>query len=182
MRSLIPRGSSLFFNRNWDNYGRVRVSYGLLMATYPVSPVKVTAKIPGTPEDVLAFVADTRNDPLWCPNVETVEQTEGHGIHEGAKFRFHQHLDRPGSGRIQFDVDTEVTTLTNNSVTWDVKDRFQERTITIRVESNGDNTIIRQETSASFLKPPGITKWLYPFMARRIFKDQFKHLAAHLAA
>jgi hypothetical protein len=152
------------------------------VSSYPVRPVKVSAKIPAQPVDVLAFVADTRNDPLWCSNVETVDQTEGDGVHVGAEFRFHQHMDRPGSDRIQFDVDTELVALDETSVSWNVKDRFQERTITITVEPDGGATKISQVTSAAFLRPPGMTKWLYPFFARRVFRDQFKNLAARFAA
>lgn len=152
------------------------------MSSYPVRPVKVSAKIPAGPADVLAFVADTRNDPLWCSNVETVDQTEGDGAHVGAKFQFHQHMDRPRSDRIQFDVETELVALDETSVSWNVTDRFQKRTITITVELDGTATRVTQVTSAAFLKPPGMTKWLYPLFARRVFRDQFKSLAAHFAA
>ena len=148
------------------------------MANHPVRPVQVTADI-GVPADVLfAFVSDTRNDPLWCDNVETVEMLAGEGIEVGARFRFHQHLDRPGGQRLQFDVDVEVVGLGEDVITWLATDRFQEREITLRVEPRGQGSRITQVTRASFRRPPGLARWVYPRLARRIFARQFQSLAA----
>jgi hypothetical protein len=130
---------------------------------------------------VLAFVADTRNDPLWCSNVETVELLTDEPVGVGSKFRFHQHLDRPGGQRIHFDVDVELTHLDGHSVSWTVSDRFQDRVITIDVEPAQGGSRITQVTRAAFKRPPGLTRWVYPLLARRIFKDQFRHLAARYA-
>ncbi len=75
---------------------------------YPARPVSVSANIPALPDEVFALVSDTRNDPLWCENVEKVDLIEGSRVEPGTRFRFHQHLDRPGAERMQFDVDVEV--------------------------------------------------------------------------
>lgn len=148
------------------------------MANHPVSPVTVSAHIPTAPDPLFAFVSDTRNDPAWCPNVETVDQVEGGGVEVGARFRFHQHLDRPRTERIEFDVDVEILELGDRSIVWRATDRFQERLIRLTVEAEGSGSRITQVTTASFHRPPGLVKWLYPFLARRIFKEQFESLAA----
>jgi uncharacterized protein YndB with AHSA1/START domain len=150
--------------------------------SFPVRPVSVSAHIPASPDEVFAFVSDTRNDPLWCDNVETVELVEGTGIELGARFRFHQHLDRPGGERMQFDVDVEVVALGELSITWEAGDRFQRREITLSVEPEGEGSRITQVTRAIFLRPPGLARWVYPRLARRIFKKQFAGLAAYFEA
>ncbi len=146
---------------------------------YPVRPVSVSAHIPAPPDVVFDFVSDTRNDALWCENVETVDLVEGSGIEVGTRFRFHQHLDRPGAERVQFDVDVEVVDMGQRSIRWEATDRFQIREISLGVEPEGTGSRITQVTKATFLRPPGMAKWLYPLLARRIFGKQFRDLAAY---
>ena len=151
------------------------------MSQHPVRPVSVTGQVPADPDLVFAFVSDTRNDPVWCDNVETVEMTSGDEVAVGTTFRFHQHLDRPGKGRVEFDVDVEVVELGERSITWHVSDRFQDRQITMTVEPDGTGCRVTQTTTASFHRPPGATKWLYPLFAKRIFKQQLSSLAQHFS-
>ena len=99
---------------------------------------------------------------------------EGAGVEVGARFRFHQHLDRPRAERIEFDVDVEILEIGDRSITWAATDKFQERLIRLSVEPDGFGSKITQVTTASFLRPPGIVKWVYPFLARRTFKEQFE--------
>jgi hypothetical protein len=146
---------------------------------YPARPVSVSANIPALPNVVFALVSDTRNDPLWCENVEKVGLIEGSGVEPGTRFRFHQHLDRPGAERVKFDVDVEVVGIGERSITWQAKDRFQTRRISLAVEPRGSGSRITQVTTATFLRPPGMAKWLYPLLARRIFRKQFRDLAAY---
>jgi hypothetical protein len=126
---------------------------------------------------LFAFVSDTRNDPEWCKNVETVEMVEGDTVGPGTRFTFHQHLDTPGRERMQFDVDVEVIEMGERSITWRTRDRFQIREITVTVESEGAGSRITQVTRATFTRKPGTGRWLYPLLARRIFAKQFKDLA-----
>jgi hypothetical protein len=144
---------------------------------YPARPVTIAAHIPAPADAVIAFIADTRNDPLWCPNVDSVELVEGDGG-IGSRFRFHQHLDR-GDKRIEFDVDAEVVELTETMIRWQIKDRYQERDIIMTVEPDGDGSRVTQTTRANFLKNPGLAKWAYPFIAKRTFRDQFDQLQKH---
>jgi len=149
------------------------------MTSYPLRPVEVSAHIPARPDEVFALVADTRNDPRWCPNVETVELVEGSGVAVGARFRFHQHLDRPGGERLQFDVDLEVISIGDRTITWLATDRLQTREISLTVEPDGDGTRITQVTKPIFRRRPGLVRWLYPRLARRTFANQFEKLAEH---
>jgi hypothetical protein len=151
------------------------------MPAYPVRPVKVSAHVPADPDELFAFVSDTRHDPEWCENVETVEMVEGDDIRPGTRFCFHQHLDRPG-GRIQFDVDVDVMEVGERSIRWRAEDRFQVREIELSVAPDGNGSRITQETRASFKRKPGLARWLYPTLARRIFRKQFEDLAAHFEA
>ena len=144
---------------------------------HPVRPVTVRAVISGQPEAVLAYVADTRNDPEWCPNVDSAELISGDGSSPGSVFRYHQHLDVPGSERIELDGEVTVLERTDDSIRWRVTDRMQERDITLRVEPHPDGCRISQTTRAAFHRPPGIARWGYPLLARREFRRQFAGLA-----
>jgi len=141
-----------------------------------MSPVRVSAFVPAPPPVVFHYVSDTRNDPEWCPNVETVEMVEGDGIAVGTRFRFHQHLDRPGGQRLQFDAELDVVAIEDLSITWQATDRFQSRRIELTVAPGGQGSRVTQVTTATFLRPPGLARWLYPGLARRTFRQQFSNL------
>lgn len=141
----------------------------------------MSATIPAPPADVLAFVADTRNDPLWCPNVETAELVSGDGTSSGSVFRYHQHLDLPGSKRVYADGEVTVLERTDGMIRWNVTDRLQERDIVLRVEPHPDGCRVTQTTRASFRRSPGIARWGYPLLARRELRRQFRELARHFS-
>lgn len=151
------------------------------MSKYPVRPVTVSQHIPAPATDVLAFISDTRNDPMWCPNVESAEMTSEGPIAQGSTFRYTQHLDQPGRGRVTFDGDVEIVAMDHRSIRWRVTDRFQERTITCVVESSGAGSRVSQTTEASFHRPPGVAKYVYPLLARRTLRDQLRRLRDHFA-
>ena len=151
------------------------------MSKHPVRAVTVSAHIPAAPSEVLGFISDTRNDPRWCPNVESAELTSDGSIAVGSTFRYTQHLDQPGRGRVTFDGDVEIVALDHRSIRWSVTDKFQERTITCLVEPSGDGSQVTQTTEASFHRSPGLAKYVYPLLARRTLKDQLRHLRTHLA-
>jgi hypothetical protein len=141
-------------------------------------PVAVSTHVPASPDTVFDFVSDTRNDPIWCPNVESVELVEGEEVAVGTRFRFHQHLDRPRGPRISFDGDVEVVELGPHRIVWRVADRFQMRDIELSVEPDGRGSKLTQVTTARFRKAPGLARWVYPRLARRTFEEQFRRLAA----
>ena len=151
------------------------------MPDHTCRPVTVSATIPADPETVLAYISDTTNDPEWCPNVESAEMTSAGPIRPGSTFRYHQHLDRPGSARVEFDGEVTITALNENTIEWQVDDKFQERSIACAVEAVPDGTRITQTTVARFHRQPGLARHLYPFLARRTLKKQLEQLAAHFA-
>jgi hypothetical protein len=75
-----------------------------------VRPVRVSAFVPAPPDQVLAYVSDTRNDPEWCPNVGPVTQVGGSGVEVGARFEFIQTVSTP-RGVLESPVTVEVTAV-----------------------------------------------------------------------
>lgn len=146
-----------------------------------VRPVTVSTTLNAEPGTVRELVFDTRNDPLWCPNVDTARQVSGDGVEPGAEFEFSQHLDRPGGSRVEFEATVEVVSVDGDSIVWKVEDRFQIREIEMSIEPAGDRTRLTQTTRATFHKDPGLAKWVYPLLAKRTFKQQFAHLADYLS-
>lgn len=136
--------------------------------------------IPADPDTVFSYVADTRNDPEWCPNVTDVTQTAGDGVAVGSRFTFHQLVEARGR-TLESDVEVEVTDLDERTIGWRVEDRFQTREVSLRVTPDGEGSKVTQTTAATFKRKPGIAKWVYPMLAKRTFKDQFSRLAAHFA-
>jgi len=147
--------------------------------TYPIKPVSVAVDVPADPDVVFTFVSDTRNDPLWCPNVTGVTQTAGGGVEVGARFHFDQKVEARGRV-LESGVDVEVVELGERTIVWNVEDRFQIRRITLSVVASGKGSRVAQKTEASFKQKPGLAKWVYPTLAKRIFQDQFSRLADHL--
>jgi hypothetical protein len=146
--------------------------------SYAARPVTVSSPVPASPDDVFAFVSDTRNDPLWCPNVTDVTQVEGDGVAMGSRFRFHQAI-QTGGRTLESEVEVEIVELGKRYIVWFAEDRFQTRAIRLEVSGNDDSSVITQTTSAVFKRKPGLARWLYPRLARREFKEQFDRLVAH---
>lgn len=146
--------------------------------SYRARPVTVTARVPAPVDVVFDFVSDTRNDPLWCPNVSDVEQVEGSGVTVGSRFRFHQTVEA-GSRTLESDVQVEVVGLGERAITWRVEDRFQKREVELTVDRHGETSVVSQTTTAVFKRKPGVARWFYPWLARREFRNQFDRLAQH---
>lgn len=149
--------------------------------SHAIRPVSASTVITADPAVVLDYVADTRNDPEWCPNVEAAELVSGDGGSSGSVFRYHQYLDTPGSKRAEFDGEVTIVERTADSIVWRVTDRFQERDVSLTVEPHPSGTRITQVTRASFRRPPGIARWVYPLLAKRILRAQFEGLARHFS-
>jgi len=151
------------------------------MTVYEVRPVRVSAEVPAPADQVFTFISDTRNGPIWCPNVSDVVQISGDGVEVGARFRFHQVVEAGGRS-LTSDVDVEVLDLTEDSISWRVEDKFQVRDVQVSVTGTDSGSEVTQTTSAAFKRKPGVAKWLYPTLAKRTFRDQFQHLSEHFAA
>lgn len=59
--------------------------------------------------EVFSYVADSRNDPEWCPPVLEVEQTAGTGPEAGATYRY---VAKPGPRKLQGYI--EITAMTTD--------------------------------------------------------------------
>jgi hypothetical protein len=149
-------------------------------AGYGKRRVTVARAVKADPETVFEFVSDTRNDPLWCPNVTGAGQVEGDGVQVGSTFRFHQEVEL-GGRTLKSDGDVEILELGERSIRWRVEDRFQIRDVLLVVEPHGDGCRVTQTTTAAFKRRPGIAQWLYPRLAKRTLRDQFDHLAEHFS-
>jgi hypothetical protein len=149
-------------------------------ATFRVRPVTVSTYVPADPDSVFSFISDTRNDPIWCPNVTEVTQINGVGVGVGSAFRFHQSVQVQGRA-LESDVDVEIVELGERSIRWRVEDRFQIREVRVEVSPKDDGALVEQTTTALFKRKPGMAKWVYPMLARRTFKDQFRRLTDHFS-
>jgi len=147
---------------------------------FPVRPVAVSVQISADPDAVFTFIADTRNDPEWCPNVTDVRQVSGEGVEDGARFQFHQSVEA-GGRTLSSDVNVEIVELGERWVRWRVEDRFQVRDVLLSVEADGEGCKVTQTTVAGFRRKPGLARWLYPKLARRTFRDQFRRLASRFS-
>lgn len=147
---------------------------------FRVRPVTVSTYVPADPATVFDFISDTRNDPVWCPNVTGVTQVTGVGVGVGSSFRFHQRVEAQGRV-LESDVDVEIVELGERSIRWRVEDRFQVRDVLVEVSPDGDGSLVTQTTTALFKRKPGVARWFYPLLAKRTFKDQFGRLGAHFA-
>lgn len=146
-----------------------------------VRPVTVSIHVPADPDTVFEFISDTRNDPIWCPKVTDVTQVNGVGVGVGSSFRFHQRVEAQGRV-LDSDVEVEVVELGERSIRWRVEDRFQIRDVVVEVDPDQDGSLVTQTTTAMFKRAPGLlTRWGYPVLARRTFKDQFTRLAGHFS-
>jgi hypothetical protein len=143
-------------------------------------PVTVSGLVPAPADAVFAYVADTRNDPEWCPNVGPVTQVSGSGVEVGARFEFDQAVETP-RGTLKSPVTVQVVGVGDRRISWKVEDRFQEREVEVRVAEDGNHSKLTQTTVATFRRPPGVARWVYPFLARKTFRDQFSNLAARFA-
>jgi uncharacterized protein YndB with AHSA1/START domain len=56
------------------------------------------------PEQVWDFVADARNDPRWCPKVDSVEQVHGDGPAPDARYRV-RHRPKPLRGPVELSME-----------------------------------------------------------------------------
>lgn len=142
---------------------------------YPVRPVTVSMGISADAVTVFDYVSNTRNDPQWCPNVTDVHQVERDGVELGARFEFHQSV-KAGGRNLESDVNVEIVELGAQRVRWRVEDRFQVRDVLLCVEPDGSGSRVIQTTAAAFKRKPGLARWLYPMLARRTFRNQFRLL------
>jgi len=127
---------------------------------------------------VFAFVADPRNDTIWCPKVKSVEPVPGSpGEGPGARFAV-VHRPVPFLAPKQMDyslVDWEP----GRKIEWFEDDGHDRIAVTYTLEPDGGSTRLTQRDDAELAAP----KILHPLMRIGIGADisgQLKRLRKHL--
>lgn len=133
-------------------------------------------EIPLPVDEVFAFVSDPRNDPLWCPKVESVEalaEAEGPGsrfivVHRPIPFRPSRRMDYT---LLDWDPPARIQ--------WREDDGHDLIIVTYTLEPAADGTRFTQRDDAELSAP----KLLHPFLRVGIGSDiaaQLKRLRRHL--
>jgi uncharacterized protein YndB with AHSA1/START domain len=129
------------------------------------------------PQAVFDFVADPRNDPLWCPKVVSVESTGAPEAGPGAEFKV---VHKPIPLR-------PPRTMRHTLLDWDPPHRINWREddgedlflVTYILEAAGSGTRFTQHDDAQL----GTPRLLHPAMRIGIGADvakQLRRLRAHL--
>lgn len=124
-----------------------------------------------TPEDVFAFLADPRNDPLWCTRVRSVERLE-----DGVYRVMHQPLriqPRPYELRMRL-LEAQAPRL----LRWEETDRDGTLVVDYELAPSGDGTRFTQRTDLSAL--PARVRWVARFTIARHIAEQARALKEHL--
>lgn len=140
-------------------------------------PITLSHTIPLPREVVFAFVADSTNDPLWCPLVPTTEQIDGSGPGFGAKYRYTQKV---GKGRVVQGIITVTDFEPHYRLEWAVEDSARRYRIEMTFEDDGAGTRVTQVSHPSF---KGRYKLLGPLARGRMEKvlaSQMRRLERHL--
>lgn len=127
--------------------------------------------------EVFAFIADARNDPLWCPNVRESEQTQGEGPAVGARYR---EVHKPGPKAAELDIEMLEHDPPRRAA-WRASDESGTFVVSYDLEPvAGDATRVTQTDETLF---QGLTRLLAPvihFSVRRTLPKQFATLKSHL--
>lgn len=123
-------------------------------------------------EPVFDFVADSRNDPRWCPRVVSCDQLEGEGPGPGARYdAFHRpSLQRPHHRRIdvdEFDRPRRIRTLQEDDIAL--------FTITYDLERVPRGTLLKQRDEIEW-KIPRAYLPIAKRIVRRHIRDQLDGL------
>jgi uncharacterized protein YndB with AHSA1/START domain len=128
-------------------------------------------------EEVFAFVADPRNDPIWCPKVESVEPVGDPAEGPGARFAVvHRPIPFRPSRRMDY---TLLDWEPPNKIEWREDDGHDLLAVTYRLEAVGEGTRFVQHDDATLAAPA----FLHPLMKLGIGADvakQLKRLRTHL--
>lgn len=116
-------------------------------------------------DEVFEFIADPRNDPRWCPKVDSVEQVDGEGPGLGSRYVT---IHRPVPLRPARVLDHRcVGWAPPRRIEWvedDGVDRFE---VTYELEPHADGARLTQRSDARL----GAPKLLHPIWRRGIGRD-----------
>jgi uncharacterized protein YndB with AHSA1/START domain len=114
--------------------------------------------------EVFAFVADARNDPRWCPKVQSVEQVDSD--------RFGVvHKPVPGKPERRMDM-TRVSVEAPRRIEWLEEDGVDVFRVTYELEATAGGTRLTQRSTADL----GSSRLLRPVYKAGIGRDIAKQL------
>lgn len=150
------------------------------MANTPASLVERAVEIQAPIQRVFAFVCDPRNDTVWCPKVQSVEQIDGDAPAPGARYAV---LHRPVPLRPARRMDYRIVSWEPpRRIEWLEDDGHDVIAVTYLLEAlEPVRTRFVQRDDAQLDVP----RLLRPIMRRGIGRDiakQLRLLAEHLAA
>lgn len=140
-------------------------------------PVTATVTIPAPRAEVFAFVADSTNDPAWCPLVPEVTQVEGEGPAEGARYRFIQRTGK--KSQIEGTIDLKRYDAPS-FIEWHVEDAIRTYQIEMMFEEVEGGTLVRQTSHPKFKGLWGLL--LTRARIQRMMNTQFRRLARQFEA
>lgn len=125
-------------------------------------------------EEVFNFIADSENDPRWCPSVEEIEQIAGNGAGPGTRYRMHH-----APGGMNFDAIVEIfESNPPHSLKWIMTDSGHTLRGTYELEAVDGKTHLTQTseiTLEGWLRIPGLI--MKRFIARDVKKELGKQFA-----
>jgi len=126
-------------------------------------------------EEVFAFVADSENDPRWCPSVKEIEPLGGNGSRPGTRYRMHH-----APGGMKFEAIVEIVECSPpHTLKWVMTDSGHTLHGAYELEAmNGKTRLIQTSriTLEGWLRIPGL------FMKRFIARDVQNELGKQFAA
>ena len=139
--------------------------------------IERSIEIARSPQEVFAFVSDPRNDPLWCPKVQSVEVVGDSVAGEGARYVV---VHRPVPFLAPRRMDYRVLDWSPPSrIVWREDDGHDVIRVEYLIEPSDLGTRFTQRDEAEL----GAPRMLHPFMRIGIGVDvgrQLKHLRKQL--
>jgi hypothetical protein len=115
--------------------------------------------------EVFEFIADPRNDPRWCPKVDSVEQVDGDGPGPGSRYVT---IHRPVPLRPARAMDHSCVDWTPpRRIEWTEDDGVDRFEVTYELEPHAGGTRLSQRSDARL----GAPKLLHPIWRRGIGRD-----------
>lgn len=143
-----------------------------------MKPVTVTATVRAPIQHVYEYVADSHNDPQWCPLVKEVHLLEGTAGRQGALYHFVQIGFR---GRAMDGTIRLTAAQPNEYLRWQVEDPVRESMIEMTFERDGKATRVTQASHPRFR---GVWRAAAPLLIRRkteaMLAKQFRRLDRQL--
>ncbi len=142
-----------------------------------MATITATTEVDRPVEDVFAFVADSRNDPLWCRTVLECEQTHGDGPGPGARYRA---VHKPGPKASELRIEA-LEYDAPRRIKWRQVDDAGTFVVTFDLEPIGPGSTRLTQTDETSWN--GVFRVLSPLLHRVVRKTlpkQFEALRAHL--